>query len=47
MSFVIQYSIKNDVKDIIGYAVGGGAFVVAVGSIILIVILQKHDKNKK
>lgn len=47
MFFVIQYGITNDVKNIIGYAVGVVAFVVTVGSIILIIILQKYDKNKK
>lgn len=47
ISFVIQYAIKNDVKDIIGYAIGGVAFVVTVGIVILVVILQKYDNNKK
>ena len=47
MCFVVQYGIKNDVKNITGYAVGVVAFVATVGSIILIIILQKYDKNKK
>ncbi|MBZ9607370.1 DUF3784 domain-containing protein [Clostridium estertheticum] len=45
MSFVTQYAIKNDVKNIIGYVGGFFAFVVAVGIIILIVIIQKYDNN--
>lgn len=47
MSFVIQYAIKNDVKNIIGYAGVGVAFVVAMGSIILVIYCKKYDKNKK
>ena len=47
MTFVIQYAVKNDVKNIIGYAEVFFAFVVTVGSIILVIICQKYDKNKK
>jgi hypothetical protein len=47
MFFVIQYGITNDVKNIVGYAVSVVGFVVTVGIIILIIILQKYDKNKK
>jgi hypothetical protein len=45
MNFVTQYAVKNDVKNIIGYAGVFFAFVVVVGSIILIVICQKYDKK--
>ena len=47
MSFVTQYAIKNDVKNIIGYSVGFFAFIVVVGCIILIITCQKYDKNNK
>ena len=47
MSFVTQYAIKNDVKNIIGYSVGVFAFIVVVGCIILIITCQKYDKNNK
>ncbi|MBU3191518.1 DUF3784 domain-containing protein [Clostridium bowmanii] len=43
MCFVVQYGIKNDIKNITGYAVGLVTFVAIVGSIILIIILQKFD----
>ena len=46
-SFVIQYAMKNNAKDITGYVIGVLTFVVFAGIIILVVILQKYDNNKK
>ena len=47
MYFVMHYAITNDVKNIIGYVVGGFGFIVTVGIIILIIYLQKYNQNKK
>lgn len=47
MFLIIQYAIKNDLKNIMNYVPWGFTFVVIVGSIILVIICQKYDKNKK
>jgi nitrate reductase gamma subunit len=47
MYSVINYAITNDVKNIIGYVVGAFGFAVIVGVIILIIYLQRYNKNKK
>jgi len=47
MAFVTQYAMENGVENIIGYATVGFTTIVLVGIIILVIILQKYDKNKK
>ena len=47
MAFITQYAMKNDVKNIINYAAGGFGFATLVGAIVLIIVCQKYDRNKK
>jgi len=47
MSFITQYAIKNNADYIMNNMVWGLTFVVIVGCIILVIIIQKYDKNNK
>jgi hypothetical protein len=47
MAFVTQYAMDNDVENIIGHFVAGFTIVAIVGIVILVIILQKYDKNKR
>lgn len=47
LSVITQYAIKNNVDYIIDNVVWGFSFVVIVGCIILVIIIQKYDKNNK
>lgn len=45
LSFIIQYAIKNNSENIIGYAAGGFGFVIFVMIVVLIIFLQKYNEN--
>ena len=47
MTFVTKYAMKNDLKNVIDYAAGGFGFVTVVGTVILIIVCQKYDKNNR
>ncbi len=47
MSFVTQYAMKNNVENIIDYVAWSFAFITVMGTIVLIIVCQKYDKNKK
>lgn len=45
LSFIIQYAIKNNFENIIGYVVGGFVFVIFVMIVVLVIFLQKYNEN--
>lgn len=45
LSFIIQYAIKSNFENIIGYVVGGFGFVILVMIVVLIIFLQKYNEN--
>ena len=47
MSFITQYAEENNLKSLGINAVLGFSFVAIVGVIVLIIYVQKYDKNNK
>lgn len=45
LSFITQYAIKNNSENIIWYAAGGVGFIILVMIVVLIINLQKYNKN--